>query len=196
MKSPKKASVELPTAEQIEKERARLRHKRRYSRTMRSTIAILVVVAAAAVLLATLWMPVLRIYGSSMAPTLSDGQIVISLKTTEFKTGDIAAFYHGNKLLIKRYIAGASDWVDIDEDGTVSVNSIELDEPYLAEKAFGQTNIDLPYQVPDNRYFLMGDNRDASVDSRNTAVGCVSEEQIVGKIVFCIWPLDRFGPVR
>ena len=196
MKSPKKASVELPTAEQIEKERARLRHKRRYSRTMRSTIAILVVVAAAAVLLATLWMPVLRIYGSSMAPTLSDGQIVISLKTTEFKTGDIAAFYHGNKLLIKRYIAGASDWVDIDEDGTVSVNSIELDEPYLAEKALGQTNIDLPYQVPDNRYFLMGDNRDASVDSRNTAVGCVSEEQIVGKVVFCIWPLDRFGPVR
>ena len=196
MKSSKKASVELPTTEQIEKERARLRHKSRYSRTLRSTIAILVVVAAVAVLVATLWMPVLRIYGSSMAPTLNDGQIVISLKTTDFKTGDIAAFYYGNKLLIKRYIAGASDWVYIDEDGTVSVNSIELDEPYLAEKALGQTNIDMPYQVPDNRYFLMGDNRDASGDSRNTAVGCVSEEQIVGKVVFCIWPLDRFGPVR
>mgnify|MGYP002672532034 FL=1 len=196
MKSAKKASVELPTTEQIEKERARLRHKSRYSRTLRSTIAILVVVAAVAVLVATLWMPVLRIYGSSMAPTLNDGQIVISLKTTDFKTGDIAAFYYGNKLLIKRYIAGASDWVYIDEDGTVSVNSIELDEPYLAEKALGQTNIDMPYQVPDNRYFLMGDNRDASVDSRNTAVGCVSEEQIVGKVVFCIWPIDRFGPVR
>lgn len=196
MKSSKKASVELPTTEQIEKERARLRHKSRYSRTLRSTIAILVVVAAVAVLVATLWMPVLRIYGSSMAPTLDDGQIVISLKTTDFKTGDIAAFYYGNKLLIKRYIAGASDWVYIDEDGTVSVNSIELDEPYLAEKALGQTNIDMPYQVPDNRYFLMGDNRDASVDSRNTAVGCVSEEQIVGKVVFCIWPIDRFGPVR
>ena len=196
MKSAKKASVELPTTEQIEKELARLRHKSRYSRTLRSTIAILVVVAAVAVLVATLWMPVLRIYGSSMAPTLNDGQIVISLKTTDFKTGDIAAFYYGNKLLIKRYIAGASDWVYIDEDGTVSVNSIELDEPYLAEKALGQTNIDMPYQVPDNRYFLMGDNRDASVDSRNTAVGCVSEEQIVGKVVFCIWPIDRFGPVR
>lgn len=196
MKSAKKASVELPTTEQIEKERVRLRHKSRYSRTLRSTIAILVVVAAVAVLVATLWMPVLRIYGSSMAPTLNDGQIVISLKTTDFKTGDIAAFYYGNKLLIKRYIAGASDWVYIDEDGTVSVNSIELDEPYLAEKALGQTNIDMPYQVPDNRYFLMGDNRDASVDSRNTAVGCVSEEQIVGKVVFCIWPIDRFGPVR
>lgn len=196
MKSAKKASVELPTTEQIEKERARLRHKSRYSRTLRSTIAILVVVAAVAVLVATLWMPVLRIYGSSMAPTLNDGQIVISLKTTDFKTGDIAAFYYGNKLLIKRYIAGASDWVYIDEDGTVSVNSIELDEPYLAEKALGQTNIELPYQVPDKRYFLMGDNREASVDSRNTAVGCVSDSQIVGKVVFCIWPIDRFGPVR
>ena len=196
MKSAKRASVELPTAEQIRKERARLRHKGRYSRTLRSTIAILVVVAAVAVLVATLWMPVLRIYGSSMAPTLNDGQIVISLKTTDFKTGDIAAFYYGNKLLIKRYIAGASDWVNIDEDGTVSVNGIELDEPYLAEKAFGQTNIELPYQVPDKRYFLMGDNREASVDSRNTAVGCASDDQIVGKVVFCIWPLDRFGPVQ
>lgn len=196
MKSAKETSVELPTTEQIEKERARLRHKSRYSRTLRSTIAILVVVAAVAVLVATLWMPVLRIYGSSMAPTLNDGQIVISLKTTDFKTGDIAAFYYGNKLLIKRYIAGASDWVYIDEDGTVSVNSIELDEPYLAEKAFGQTNIELPYQVPDKRYFLMGDNREASVDSRNTAVGCASDDQIVGKVVYCIWPLDRFGPVR
>lgn len=196
MKSAKRASVELPTAEQIRKERARLRHKSRYSRTLRSTIAILVVVAAVAVLVATLWMPVLRIYGSSMAPTLNDGQIVISLKTTDFKTGDIAAFYYGNKLLIKRYIAGASDWVNIDEDGTLSVNGIELDEPYLAEKAFGQTNIELPYQVPDKRYFLMGDNREASVDSRNTAVGCASDDQIVGKVVFCIWPLDRFGPVQ
>lgn len=196
MKSAKEASVELPTTEQIEKERARLRHKSRYSRTLRSTIAILVVVAAVAVLVATLWMPVLRIYGSSMAPTLNDGQIVISLKTTDFKTGDIAAFYYGNKLLIKRYIAGASDWVYIDEDGTVSVNSIELDEPYIAEKAFGQTNIELPYQVPDKRYFLMGDNRESSVDSRNTAVGCASDDQIVGKVVYCIWPLDRFGPVR
>lgn len=196
MKSAKRASVELPTAEQIRKERARLRHKSRYSRTLRSTIAILVVVAAVAVLVATLWMPVLRIYGSSMAPTLNDGQIVISLKTTDFKTGDIAAFYYGNKLLIKRYIAGASDWVNIDEDGTVSVNGIELDEPYLAEKAFGQTNIELPYQVPDKRYFLMGDNREASVDSRNTAVGCASDDQIVGKVVFCIWPLDRCGPVQ
>ena len=196
MKEKKKAPVALPTTEQIEKERARLRYKRRYNRTLRSTIAVLVVVAAAAVLIATLWMPVLRIYGSSMVPTLKDGQIVVCVKSADFRPGDITAFYHGNKLLIKRYIAGASDWVNIDEFGNVFVNGKELDEPYLTEKAFGQTNIELPYQVPDERYFLMGDNRDVSVDSRNTAVGCVAEEQIVGKVVFRIWPLDEFGPVE
>ena len=188
--------VDLPTAEQLATERRRLRYKSKYSRTLRSTVAILVVVAALAVLIATLWMPVLRIYGSSMSPTLKDGQLVISVKTNDFKAGDIAAFYHGNKLLIKRFIAGASDWVFIDGDGNVFVNNEELDEPYLAEKSLGQTNIDLPYQVPDNRYFLMGDNRSVSVDSRNSAVGCIAQDQIVGKVLFCIWPLQSFGPIR
>ena len=195
MKKAKKP-VEIPSAEQIDRERKRLRYRRRYSRTMKSTVAILVVVAAAAVLVATLWMPVLRIYGTSMVPTLVDGQIVISVKgSNSFKQGDIVAFYQGNKLLVKRYIAGAGDWVDIDEDGTVSVNGKTLDEPYLKAKAYGETNIKLPYQVPEDKYFLMGDNRDVSIDSRNTAVGCVSDEQIVGKIVFRIWPLNKFGPV-
>mgnify|MGYP002517511432 FL=1 len=195
MKRKQRKSVELPSLEQIENERKRLRYRSRYGRTLKSTIAILMVVAAAAVLVATLWMPVLRIYGSSMVPTLSDGQIVVSVKTTDFRPGDIAAFYHGNKLLIKRYIAGPSDWVNIDNDGNVFINGVELDEPYLAEKAFGETNITLPYQVPDKRYFLMGDNRDVSIDSRNTAVGCVAADQIVGKVVFRIWPLREFGPV-
>ena len=170
--------VDLPTAEQLATERRRLRYKSKYSRTLRSTVAILVVVAALAVLIATLWMPVLRIYGSS-----------------RFEPGDIAAFYHGNKLLIKRYLAGPGQWVDIDENGNVFVDGSLLDEPYLMEKAYGQTNIELPYQVPDERYFLMGDNRDVSVDSRNTTVGCVSTEQIVGKVIFRIWPLNVFGPV-
>lgn len=195
MKRKQRKSVELPSLEQIENERKRLRYRSRYGRTLKSTIAILMVVAAAAVLVATLWMPVLRIYGSSMVPTLSDGQIVVSVKTTDFRPGDIAAFYHGNKLLIKRYIAGPSDWVNIDNDGNVFINGVELDEPYLTEKAFGETNITLPYQVPDKRYFLMGDNRDVSIDSRNTAVGCVAADQIVGKVVFRIWPLREFGPV-
>lgn len=157
---------------------------------------MLVVVAALAVLIATLWMPVLRIYGTSMVPTLSDGQIVISVKTESFEPGDIAAFYLGNKLLIKRYIAGPGEWVNLDEAGNVFLNGKPLDEPYLTEKSFGQTDIELPYQVPDERYFLMGDNRDVSVDSRNTSVGCVAKEQIVGKVVFRIWPLRDFGPIE
>ena len=196
MKKNRNKPIDLPTTEQIEQERNRLRYQRRYSRTLKSTVAILIVVAAAAILVATLWMPVLRIYGTSMVPTLEDGQIVVSVKSSSFEPGDIVAFYHGNKLLIKRFIAGPADWVDIDADGNVSVNGTVLDEPYIAEKAYGETNITLPYQVPDKRYFLMGDNRDVSVDSRNTAVGCVSDEQIVGRVIFCIWPLSQFGPVQ
>lgn len=193
----KKTSVtDLPTLDQIQRERSRLRYKKRYGRTLRSTVAVLVVVAAFAVLVAMLWMPVLRIYGTSMAPTLTDGQIVVSVKTGSFKPGDVTAFYHGNKLLIKRYMAGPSDWVNIDAEGNVTINGEALDEPYLTEKAYGETNIQLPYQVPDERYFVMGDNRDVSIDSRNTAVGCIAKDQIVGKVVFRIWPLKDFGPVK
>ena len=188
-------AADLPTTEQIARERSRLRYKRRYGRTLRSTAAILLVVAALAVLVATLWMPVLRIYGSSMAPTLSDGQLVVAIKTETFAPGDITAFYYGNKLLIKRYIAGPADWVDIDADGIVSINGNVLDEPYLTAHAYGETTITLPYQVPDGRLFVMGDHRATSVDSRNTVVGCVAEEQIVGKIVFCVWPMERLGRV-
>lgn len=195
MKRTGRAPEDLPTIQQLEAERNRLRSKNRYNRTLRSTVAILVVVAALAVLVATLWMPVLRIYGTSMSPTLTDGQVVITVKTRCFRSGDIAAFYHGNKLLIKRYIAGPGQWVDIDRVGNVSIDGKALDEPYLTDKAYGETNIDLPYQVPDDRYFLMGDNREVSVDSRNTTVGCVARDQIVGKVVFRIWPLKDFGPV-
>lgn len=196
MRRANKRSVEIPSMEQIEKERSRLQYRSRYSRTLKSTIAVLLVVAAIAVLVATLWMPVLRIYGTSMVPTLEDSQIVISVKTESFEPGDIAAFYLGNKVLVKRYIAGPGEWINLDESGNVFINGEPLDEPYLTEKSYGQTNIELPYQVPDERYFLMGDNREVSIDSRNTTVGCVEKEQIVGKIVFRIWPLSKFGPIN
>ena len=189
-------STDLPTLEQIRRERGRLQYRSRYGRALRSTLRALAVAAALAVLVATLWLPVLRIYGSSMWPTLMDGQIVLCVKTRSFAPGDVTAFYHGNKLLIKRYVAGPSDWVDIDDSGNVTVNSEPLEEPYLAEKAFGQTNISLPYQVPEGRYFVMGDNRDASVDSRNTAVGPIAMDQVVGKVFFRIWPLREFGVVK
>ena len=189
-------STDLPTLEQIRRERSRLQYRSRYGRALRSTLRALAVAAALAVLVATLWLPVLRIYGSSMWPTLMDGQIVLCVKTRRFAPGDVTAFYHGNKLLIKRYVAGPSDWVDIDDSGNVTVNSEPLEEPYLAEKAFGQTNISLPYQVPEGRYFVMGDNRDASVDSHNTAVGPIAMDQVVGKVFFRIWPLREFGVVK
>lgn len=196
MKKNTHPAADLPTAAQLRQERIRLRRRGRSRAVLKSTIAILVVVAALAVLVSTIWMPVLRIYGSSMSPTLEDGQIVIAVKSKQFEAGQIAAFYHGNKLLIKRYIAGPAEWVDIDDSGTVFINGTPLDEPYLAEKAYGETDITLPYQVPDGRYFLMGDNRDVSIDSRSTTVGCIAESQIVGKVLFRIWPLRVFGPVR
>ena len=187
--------VELPSLEQVQNEQKRLRYKGRYRRTLKSTVAVLIVVAAIAVLVATLWMPVLQIYGTSMTPTLADGEIIFTVKTQEIKSGDIVAFYYNNKILVKRVIAEAGDWVNIDADGTVYVNDTALDEPYVAEKSFGDTNIELPYQVPDGKIFVMGDHRSTSVDSRNTAVGCVGQEQIVGKISFRIWPVSRFGAV-
>lgn len=187
--------IDVPTFEQIKQERNRLKYKNRFKRTMMSTIGVLVVAAALAVLVATIWMPVLRIYGHSMSPALDDGQIVVCIKTGNIQTGDLAAFYHGNKLLVKRCIAGEADWVDMDIDGNIYVNGELLEEPYISEKALGDTNISLPYQVPDGRWFMVGDNRGVSVDSRNTAVGCIAEEQLVGKIVFCVWPLSEFGKI-
>ena len=182
--------------EQLTAELRREKYKRSYRRVLRSTVYTLVVVAAAAVLVATIWMPVLRTYGASMTPTLNEGDIVVSLKGADFQQGDLVAFYLGNKILVKRCIAGPGQWVDIDADGNVYVDGKLLDEPYLTEKALGDCDLELPYQVPDNRYFCMGDHRSTSVDSRSSVIGCVSEEQIVGKIVFRVWPLPDFGALR
>ncbi len=189
------SAVDIPATEQLEAELAREKYKHRYHSVLRSTIYTLVIVAAVAVLTATLWLPVLQIYGSSMTPTLQDGEIIFTVKTSKFEPGDVIAFYYNNKILVKRVICGPADWVNMDEDGTVYVNGTELDEPYLVDKALGDCNIQLPYQVPDGKVFVMGDHRSTSVDSRNTAVGCVAQEQIVGKIIFRIWPLNRLGAV-
>lgn len=184
-----------PELEQVKQELKREQYKIRYKAVMGSTIHILIVVAAAAVLIATLWMPVFQIHGTSMTPTLDENEIVISVKGTNFHSGDLVAFYLGNKLLIKRSIAGPGQWVNIDQDGNVYVDQVLMEENYLTEKAFGDCNIEFPYQVPENRFFLLGDHRATSVDSRNTAVGCIAEEQIVGKIVYRIWPFSKIGPL-
>ena len=184
---------DFPTVEALRAERKRVKYNRRYKRVLGSTVFTLVVVAALAVLVATIWMPVLQIYGASMTPTLEEGDVVVSVKGSDYETGDLVSFYIGNKLLVKRYIAGAGQWVDIDEAGTVYVDGAALEEPYVLEPAFGDVDITLPYQVPENRIFVMGDHRATSVDSRNTVVGCIAKEQIVGKLVFRVWPLNTAG---
>jgi signal peptidase I len=180
----------------LESEIKKVHYRKRYLQVLRSTIGTLLVVAAIAVLISTMALPVLSIQGTSMQPTLTDGEIVIAARGSAFGTGDLVAFYYNKKILIKRVIAVSGDWVDIDEDGNVYVNQKKLEEPYISEKAYGDCNIELPYQVPESRIFVMGDNRGVSVDSRNTAIGCVSDEQIVGKLLFRIWPFSAIRSLK
>lgn len=192
----KKKPLQIPEVDQLKSELKRVRYRQRYRSVVRSTIYILLAVAAVAVLVATLLLPVLRIYGASMTPSLYEGDIVVSVKGMNFDRGDVISFYYNNKILVKRVIAFEGEWVNIDDDGNVFVNGMLQDEPYVAEKAFGECDIKLPYQVPDGRVFVIGDHRATSVDSRSSTVGCVSEEQIVGRIVYRVWPYEVLGPVK
>lgn len=193
-----KSQLDLPTAQQLEEELRYEQYRHRYSSVLRSTVYTLIVVAALSVLVATLYLPVLQIYGTSMTPTITAGDIVVSIKGSEFEPGDLISFYYQNSVLVKRVIATSGDWVDMDEDGNVYVNGELLDEPYLQDgaKAYGTVTIDLPYQVGEGRVFVMGDHRSTSIDSRAEEIGCVAEEYIIGKIVFRIWPLADFGSLR
>ena len=186
----------LPQTGELTQAVKRERYLHRFRMTIRSTFLSLVVVAAVAVLVAVLLLPILRIYGKSMNGTLDSGDIMVSVKSTSLETGDIVAFYYNNNILVKRVMANPGDWVDIDKEGNVYVNNNLIEEPYLDEKAYGETNIELPYQVPEGKIFVMGDNRSVSIDSRNTSIGCIAEEQIVGKIVFRVWPFMQFGAVH
>ena len=182
-----------PSAKEFNDELKRVRHSREYGHTLRTTIYILLTVAAIAVLIATLLLPVLQVTGTSMEPVLESGQIVVALKNAEFRRGDVIAFYYNNKVLLKRVIGLPGDRVSIDLDGNVSVNGYVLDEPYLTDKSIGNYDLDFPYQVPDGKYFVLGDHRESSQDSRLSAIGSIADEYIIGKIAFRVWPLKDFG---
>ncbi len=191
----KETKRDLPTANQFYAEMKRGKYKKNFRKTIIATINSLIVVAAISVLISLLFLPVLRVTGTSMTPTLYNDELVICNKRSNYKQGDMIAFYFNNKILLKRVIGLPGDWVDIAEDGTVYVNGEELDEPYIDEKAFGECDIDLPYQVPESRIFVMGDHRSTSVDSRTSMVGCIADEYIIGRLIFRVWPWEAVGPL-
>lgn len=188
--------ITLPTTSEIEELYKKAKYHKLFTEKIRSTVFMLIVVAAFAILVAMLYLPTLSIYGKSMKGMLDSGDVVLTVKSNHFRTGDIVAFYYNNNILVKRVIAESGDWVNITKDGTVYVNSKKIKEHYIEHKSYGETNIKFPYQVSENRIFVLGDNRSVSIDSRNTSVGTVSDEQLVGKLIFRIWPLSDIGTLN
>lgn len=188
-----KKELLIPNKEEIERELSREKYKLKYKKTLKSTIYALVIVVAIASLLSTLLFPVLEIYGKSMSPTLIEGDIVLCIKKSNFNRGDIIAFYYNNRILVKRVIGVSSDWVNIDEEGNVYINSVLLEESHIEEKSYGESDIEYPYQVPEDSYFVLGDSRESSIDSRTSQIGTISKEDIIGKIIFKLWPIKRIG---
>ena len=180
----------------MEKELTREKYKLKYKKTLKSTFSALLVVIAISSLLSTLLFPVLEIYGESMNPTLIEKDIVLCIRKSNFKRGDIIAFYYNNKILIKRIIGISSDWINIDKEGNVYVNNTLLEENYVKEKKYGESDIEYPYQVADDSYFVLGDKRDSSIDSRTKMIGTISKEYIIGKVIFKLWPIKKIGIIN
>lgn len=188
--------TDLPTIEQIEAELKKENTKKEYNKVLRTTIFVLLVVTAAAVIITVLMFPVLEIKGDAMNATLRNGDFIVTGKAAEYSRGDVIAFYYNNTLLVKRIIAVGGDEVDIDEDGNVTVNGQAISEPYVTGKTLGECNVTFPYSVPSDEFFVLGDNRAMSVDSRNTALGTVTQDLIVGKLLFRVWPFGAIGGIK